>query len=111
MGKIKPIETYSMCSDGMCIAAEEVPLLKKEQQRIPHIIKMFDGSEVKRNLALVFVGPGRVLMLACEVTGALFHPDTGQCLSTWQVRADPAPAATPAAAPKKRGQKQQEDSA
>jgi hypothetical protein len=77
---------YAVSMESNCVREEDMRKLRREKTIVPHVVSMFDGSSVKRDMVLIHAGPKREVMLACPVTGTLFQPDTGIC-STWQVRA------------------------
>jgi nitrite reductase/ring-hydroxylating ferredoxin subunit len=61
--------------------------LEAESKRngVRHKIVLMDGSEIERKLTLIEAGVLRRLALACHVTGQLFDPDDGHCLSSTRI--------------------------
>lgn len=78
---------YSQCPGSLSLDAQSIKRLEAEAKRngVKHEIVLMDGSVHERRLTLIEVGSQRKLYLGCHVTGLLFDPNDGRCLSSTRI--------------------------
>jgi hypothetical protein len=83
----KEDKLYPLDGTGTCLEPGCLKRLEAESKRhgVRHKIVLMDGSEIERKLTLIEAGVLRRLFLACHVTGQLFDPNDGRCLSSTRI--------------------------